>query len=109
MSPPATRKKMKETDSSNLPPCQSVLLEKIKRANLVTHMWKNAILKASHTWPPEENGWLLENGHYTIKWFSGQKFPDVITTHINQSLDMMPVDQDNCSSSDESEPDSGNE
>ena len=68
-------KTMKGTDFSNLPPCQSVLLEKINHANLVTHMWKNAILKDSHTWPSEENGWLLENGHYTIKWFSGQQVP----------------------------------
>ena len=58
---------------------------------------------------PEENGWLLENGHYTIKWFSGQQGPDVITTHIDQSLHMMPVDQDYCSASGESEPDSDNE
>ena len=50
-----------------------------------------------------------KNGHYTIKWFSGQQVPDVVTTHIDHSLDMIPVDHDNSSSSDESGPDSDNE
>ena len=58
---------------------------------------------------PEENCWLLANGHYTIKRFSGQQVPEVVTTDIDHSLDMMPVDQDYCSSSDESEPDSDNQ
>ena len=92
---------MKGTDSTNLPPRQSVLLEKI--------YGEECNFKDPNTWPLEENGWLLENGHYTIKWFSGQQVPDVVTTHIDESLHLMHVDQDNCSSSDESGPDSDNE
>ena len=50
--------KIKETDSSQMPPCNSVLMEKIKRANLVAGEWKRAILACPATMDPEENGWV---------------------------------------------------
>ena len=75
--------KIKGTDASNVPPCSSVLLQKIKRSNLVTAMWKNAITSDSYTWCPEENGWVLAESRYAIKWFVGLQVPRDVCNNID--------------------------
>ena len=97
--------KIKETDSSQMPPCNSVLMEKIKRANLVAGVWKKAILACPATMDPEENGWVLEGNQYKIHWFEGRQVPENVCTYI---ADLEEDDDDDIhysSSSDDSDSD----
>ena len=85
-----------------MPPCNSVLMEKIKRANLVAGVWKRAILACQATMDPEENGWVLEGNQYKIHWFEGSE--DVCT----YKADLEEDDDDDIhysSSSDDSDSD----
>ena len=102
--------KIKGTDPSNLPPCRSVLLEKLKRTNLVVSVWKTAIISHSCSWDPQENGWILKDGHYALKWFEGRQVPEDVCNHIDDDLDAELTNDDDDqveynSSSDESEDD----
>ena len=67
---------LKHVDPSMFPPCQSVLLEQIKRAWLVARLYKNASVA-----DPLENCSLLDFGFELIdnmvqvKWFDGDQVP----------------------------------
>lgn len=80
-------------DSSMLPPCKSVLVQKIKRSNYAASLCKGAILANPCTWDPEENGWKLANGKYMIKWFEGSEVPDNLCSHIDDDT-LDPQDSD---------------
>ena len=87
-------------------PCSSVLLQKIKRSNLVTAMWKNAITSDSYTWCPEENGWVLAESRYAIKWFDGLQVPRDVCNNIDAGEDVEEEETEDYeyhSSSDESD------
>ena len=63
--------KIKGTEPSNMPPCQVVLHEKIKRANFMASVWKRAATAEPQLWHPSDHGWNMGNGQYCIKWFHG--------------------------------------
>ena len=101
--------KIKGSDPSHLPPCQSVLLQKIKLTNHIAYVWRNALTPEPHTWLPEENGWVLKNGHYRILWFEGRQVPENVSNIIEDTdivVDEEEIEAQYCSSSDESESDS---
>ena len=85
-------------------------MEKIKRANLVTSLWKNAARSDPAICTPEENGWVTDHDAnvFRIKWFDGPLVPENVGAHIGDECEIL---QDNeacddalmCSSSDESE------
>ena len=52
---------------SIMPPCQSVLINKIHKTNCVTYLWRRATLSMPCTMKAEAHGWSLENGTYIIK------------------------------------------
>ena len=98
--------KIKGTDPSNLPPCKSVLMEKLRRANLVSGMWKNAITPNSYTWSPEVHGRSLQEDRYVMKWFEGRQVPEDVCKHIDPSEELIPEFDDELgyeSDSDESD------
>ena len=80
--------KIKGTNPSSLPPCSSVLLQKIKRSNFVTSIWKNALSPKPMQYRPIENGWFLENESYAIKWYEGQPVPADLCSHIDHNVDL---------------------
>ncbi|GFY64563.1 uncharacterized protein TNIN_98381 [Trichonephila inaurata madagascariensis] len=55
------RKKLRNFDACNLPPCKSELLQQFLRANYTCTIWNNAHLKNPGTYQPENNGWAFEN------------------------------------------------
>ena len=60
---------------SSMPPCQSVLINKIHRTNCVACLWRRAPLRTPCTMKAEAHGWSLENGTYKIKWYDGDQLP----------------------------------
>ena len=71
-------KQMKAVDSTSLPPCKKVLLEKIKRVAYITQIWRNAILGCHNFDSPTSSGWVFKDGSYRIHWFDGDVAPRVI-------------------------------
>ena len=68
---------LKSSEPSCLPPCKKVLLEKIKRSNYVTMMWKNAIAATPIDMEPQDHGWTLSDDKQTLSmfWFLGSSCP----------------------------------
>ena len=78
--------KIKGIDASLLAPCQMTLVEKIKQANYVTSVWKRANTAHSQLFVPEDKGWNLEDGTYSINWFSGKMIPDNIMQQLDEQM-----------------------
>lgn len=91
-----------------MPPCASVLLNKIKRTLNITRMIKSCN-KNTIDLPKAIEGYCLnENNEYTIEYFAGYPYPENLTDLINDNIpnnnnDAANSDEDNCelSSSDE--------
>lgn len=73
----------------NMPPCKSVLLNKIKRANSLSQMIKTSSEKTIDlSW----NGWFInENNELEIEYFTGNPFPEII---ITMATDNIPENQE---------------
>ncbi|GFY44291.1 uncharacterized protein TNIN_486351 [Trichonephila inaurata madagascariensis] len=84
------RKKLRNFDASNLPPCKSELLQQFLRENYTCTIWNNAHLKNPATYQPENNGWAFENDKYHFKWFEGINYQvmSVIHLKLNQVCSM---------------------
>jgi len=48
--------KLKNCDSSNIPPCHQELQQQILRVNYICSIWRNAISKTPTTFIPVDNG-----------------------------------------------------
>ena len=71
----APHNKILGINPSSMPPCQSVLINKIHRTNCVACLWRRAPLPTPCTMKAEAHGWSLENGTYKIKWYDGDQLP----------------------------------
>ena len=69
-------KKLKTLDPASLPPCKSCLEQKLKRANFISHVWRNAHQQSITPWQPEQHGWKLKDGRLSPVWFEGSQLPD---------------------------------
>ena len=78
----------KKMEGSQLPPCFRVLREKIRRADLVTGRWISAVESRPPLWKPEEEGWVIKNGKYAIKWFDGPVAPEILDVVENDNEDV---------------------
>lgn len=68
-----------------MPPCQTVLLNKIKRTNNVTRMIKSAG-KIFIEIPKAIDGFCLnDNNEFAIEYFSGYPYPENIESIMNQN------------------------
>ncbi len=77
--------RLKRAESSWLPPSKAVIVQKVKRTNYVTAMWKNAHLPhpvAGFDGGPLENGWKMDDGHYKILWFQGEQLPPSVLDNM---------------------------
>ncbi|GBP79264.1 hypothetical protein EVAR_87359_1 [Eumeta japonica] len=74
------RKKLRNFDASNLPPCKSELLQQFLRANYICTIWSNAHLKNPTTYQPDNNGWILKDQNTNSNGLKG------ITSYVSDSL-----------------------
>ena len=66
---------IKGFNAGGLPPCLSVLRQKILRSNYVASIWKNANKPVPTRLKPDENGWRLQDGMYAFLWYEGDQIP----------------------------------
>lgn len=67
----------------NMPPCQKVLMNKMKRMLSVTRMIKSAGKTSVHV-PEAVDGYCTkENGNFSIEYYSGLPYPENICDLIN--------------------------
>ncbi|CAK1552503.1 unnamed protein product [Leptosia nina] len=76
------RKKLRNFDASNLPPCKSELLQQFLRANYICTIWNNAHLKNPTTYQPDNNGWVLKDDKCQFKWFEGDQLPSYVSDSL---------------------------
>ncbi|KAI9552234.1 hypothetical protein GHT06_022592 [Daphnia sinensis] len=56
-------------------PCKTVLLQQIKRVNSICSIWNQA---NPIVFPPHNNGWVMEDGKYSVYWFEGNATPPTL-------------------------------
>ena len=69
-----------------MPPCQRVLLQKIKRAKLVATRWYSAIRQFETNLSPLQYGWELTDGQYALKWYEGEAYPRTLDITIEDDV-----------------------
>ncbi|KAK4009830.1 hypothetical protein OUZ56_018975 [Daphnia magna] len=82
-------------DFSMLPPCSSILMQQIMRANCICSVWNNANERMPINFHPEKNGWILRDNKYTPNWYIGELTPPTM-----QDMLLAP-EEENYSESDE--------
>ena len=70
-----------------LPPCQSVLLEKIKRTHFIAARWLTSTERDLPDLSETNFGWLLEENTYHVQWFQGDAAP--------KSIDLLQPEEEN--------------
>ena len=68
---------VKKLDGNMLPLCSCVLLQKIKRTQLITRRWLAAIEQIPPPEIRENNGLELDDNGYKILWFEGTTTPNI--------------------------------
>lgn len=86
--------KIRGISPHNMPPCHSVLVNKVRRANYVAYTWKNASQKNPCDLKPEDHGWLLQDNYYVINWYDGDQLPESILNIISDDTDPQVDDAD---------------
>jgi hypothetical protein len=76
--------KVRGVDGSALPPCRDVLRQQVLQTNFVCSIWNNANKGKLVQYPPEQNGWILEDGKYSLRWFDGDMVPSTLEEIITQ-------------------------
>ena len=65
-----------------MPPCHNMLANKVKRANFVSAMWKKACTPQPVIVSPVDNGWILQDDTYIVKWYDGDQVPRALSNAI---------------------------
>ena len=91
---------LKSVNSSRLPPCKSELIMKANRANYIAWSYRNAHVSYCHPWNALQNGWVINNFKYEIKWYDGEQFPPEILFEEDK------CSEDECSEDESSEDES---
>lgn len=63
-------------DASNLPPCQSELLQHVLRTRYIACLWRNAHKSNITDMSPTDYGWTDVNGKLEMTWFVGDQLPE---------------------------------
>ena len=61
----------KKLNTSMMPPCERVLLNKIRRTKVVAKIWMSSIEASPPNDSPLDFGWKLVNRNYQLLWFEG--------------------------------------
>jgi len=87
--------KIKSTDPCCLPPCKDVLQQKIKRANYVAHLWKNARNSNPIQFQAHDHGWkLVDTNKLEIVWFEGSQSPSNLCTELAEDASFAYNEED---------------
>ena len=91
-----------------MPPCHSVLTNKVKRANYIASVWKHANQAEPCAWDPLQHGWVLEpDDGFQINWFNGDQVPkDIVNILDGGSATDDDNDSDHAYGTDESDTES---
>ena len=76
--------KIKGTNPSDMPPCQSPMINKAKRTNFGAYIWKNVPVSNPSDLDPKDHGWLLKDNQYSINWYDGEQLPQSIANIIHE-------------------------
>ena len=82
--------RIKGFNAGGLPPCQSVLKQKIRCSNYIASIWKNANKPVPTKLKPEDSGWRFQDGIYTFQWFEGDQIPKDICCTIGNDKILAP-------------------
>ena len=74
--------KIKGINPSSMPPCGTVLANKIQRINYVAHLWKRARLPVGCILKAEDHGWKLNGSSYSMNWYDGEQPPQNVADII---------------------------
>ena len=72
-------------NSSTMPPCHNVLVNKVKRANFVSAMWKKACTPQPVIISPVDNGWILQDDTYIVNGMT------VIRCHVYSQMSLLMI------------------
>lgn len=86
--------KIKGINPSSMPPCQQVLLNKIKRSHYVAEVWKRASTESPASESPVGRGWEREGNMYYIKWFDGNQVPPSLSQILRVDIQEEREDED---------------
>ena len=99
--------KIKGINPSSMPPCGTVLLNKIRRTNYVAHMWKRARLPVACILKAEDHGWKLKESSHSMNWYNGEQLPqnvaDIIAEDESDSDEDTQMQIDSSDDSDDDE------
>lgn len=86
-----------------MPPCKSVLQNKIKRSNYIAKLIKSAVINNIETDDPCRHGWTLDEHAYVIDFYVGSMYPEeLIDLESEITFDSDTDDEDgNTSQSDD--------
>ena len=80
--------KIKSSDPCCLPPCRTVLEEKLKRTNYVTSEWKNARKVKQVEFGPVGHGWRVNaDNRLEMVWFKSPQMPGKLSLDDLESDD----------------------
>lgn len=85
-----------------MPPCKAVLLNKIRRTNAISRMFKQSALNDIQL-PSVDEGWTLdEGGGFCIQYLDGELFPsDILELDLEMTSDASDISEFDYSDSDE--------
>lgn len=88
----------KSLDGRSMPPCERVLLQKVKRLQYISTIWSNATMAIPSKHNPLDFGWQLDDNRLVPLWFEGEQTPNSITEIICNEIES---DEDGVESNDE--------
>ncbi len=78
--------KLKGLNPNSMPPCKSVLINKLKGVEFVVRLWKRAMQPVPCSQQPTDHGWYVDdNGRYAPRWYDGSQVPDVVCQALTSS------------------------
>lgn len=101
----------KGIDFRTMPPCNAVLMNKLRRSNYLAYNIKNAHLRSILSESPEENGWILEEEKddqyvYKLKYYDGLQYPVYLNDYFPPNIETdQETEATNIDSSDDEDQD----
>ena len=67
-----------DVDSSQLPPCQDILMLHAMRANYQPYMWQWCLEREKDTLSQEGHGWMIDDEQIVVDWMQDKPAPQVV-------------------------------
>lgn len=73
-------------DFKTMPPCRSVLHNKVKRANFIAHMVKTCCNNTIIFDTPDKHGWVFNDNQFIVDYIDGLQFPENLVYEATSML-----------------------